>query len=193
MAGLRWKLASCVLAAVAALAAHALRPAAQDAAPGAARGPVTVLVLRHAEKDASDPGDANPGLSEAGRARAEALARLLGEARVTHLYASEYRRTQETVAPLAERVGREVEVVSARGPAQVEALRALPPGSVAVVAGHSNTVPALVRALGGGELEGLVPSAYGPILAEESYDRLFLVVLARGGEPGAALELRYGD
>ena len=45
--------------------------------------PIDVFVLRHAEKGGGDPQD--PELSEAGTARAHALARFLGAAGVTHL------------------------------------------------------------------------------------------------------------
>jgi len=137
--------------------------------------PTTVFFLRHAEKGTDDARD--PELSERGTERAAALAELLEHAGVTHLFASEFRRTQATLAPLAEALGLEVEIVSARSPdVQVAALRALPAGSVAVVAGHSNTTPALVRALGG-EVGRLKASRSGDVLGEDEYGRLFVVVL----------------
>ncbi len=73
-------------------------------------------------------------------------------------------------------------------------LRALPPGTVAVVAGHSNTVPALVEGLGG-EIDGLVDTPpYGEILGDDEYDRLFMVTLPAGkGTAVKAVELRYGE
>ena len=153
--------------------------------------PTTIILLRHAEKGTDDARD--PGLSERGTERAESLAELLEHAGVTHLFASEFCRTQATLAPLAEALGLEVEIVSARSPdVQVAALRALPAGSVAVVAGHSNTTPALVRALGG-EVGRLKASRSGDVLGEDEYGRLFVVVLPPRGREVAVqtLELAY--
>src|SRR5690606_26986076 len=67
----------------------------------------TVWVVRHAERDAGD----DPNLDASGRARAEALARLLADVPITAAFASEYRRTSATVAPLAEARGVETRVV----------------------------------------------------------------------------------
>jgi phosphohistidine phosphatase SixA len=175
-------------------------PAFQDGAPLDAAAerlaPVTVFVVRHAEKGAGDPAD--PELSEAGAARAAELARVLGEVSVTHLVASEYRRTQATLAPLAVATGLAVEVAPARdGRALAARLAALPAGSVAVVCGHSNTVPQLVDLL---VHEGRTPpdGVASPNLPETAHDSLFHVVLPPAGveqhvrlEP-CALELRYG-
>jgi len=176
----------------------ALAPSA-SAAQGAAPPPerkrlvATVILLRHAEKDTT--GDSvNPGLSDVGKKRAADLARLLARARVTHLFASKYRRAQETLQPFAEASG--LKVNTDLGAVSVELgpyLLGLPAGSVAVVAGHSNTIPALAAALGG-ELQGLEPTPQGPSLSEKEYARLF--VLTPGPEPTSkplVLELSYGD
>jgi len=172
----------------------ALRPLPAPQQPDAAAGPApaalaeqaraelaTVVFVRHAEKGDDDPRD--PSLSARGAARAEALAGLLANAGVTHLFTSEYRRTQATLAPLAARLGLTLAVRPARELARlVEELRGLPAGSVAVVAGHSNTVPALARALGV-ELRDLVESAAGKVLDEAVYDRVWVVT---HGVAGAA-------
>ncbi len=157
--------------------------ALQDRGAAAApRAAVHVFLVRHAEKERD--GTRDPGLTDAGRKRAEELARVLGSAGVTQLYASEFRRTRDTLAPLAAATELEVETIPAlNGDRLTGALRELEGGSVAVVAGHSNTVPGLVRSLGGDP--GLDE------LPEDAYDRMFLVTLPPGGKP-KALELRYG-
>jgi broad specificity phosphatase PhoE len=162
--------------------------AAQQKAAPPARGS-TVILVRHAEKDPQ--GDAqDPGLSEAGNARAEALARLLAPAKPTHLYASEYQRTQRTLAPLAAKLGLKLEPQpAAKSTELAERLRALPEGSVSVVAGHSNTIPALAEALGG-HLEGLVKGQLG----ENEFGRVFVLTLPPASASGVAtttLELGY--
>lgn len=157
--------------------------------------PIHVFVVRHAEAQHGSGRD--PDLTPVGEGRAHDLARLLSSSAVSHLFASEYQRTQQTLAPLAEERGLEVEVVSARDPeAQIAALRALAPGSVAVVAGHSNTVPTLVKMLGG-TMQDVQESPHGLMFDESQFDRLVLVVLQpqASGDPrfATSLEMRYGD
>lgn len=154
--------------------------------------PTLVFFVRHAEKARDDPKD--PNLNEAGRQRAQDLAQLLSVAGVTHLFSSEFRRTQQTLAPLAQQQKLEVQVISAEDPdKQKGALLQLPSGSVAVVAGHSNTVPALVQSVGG-SLDGLLQDEqYGAMLHHGEYDRLFLVILSAGAPGVRTLELRYGE
>ena len=85
----------------------------EDPAVGA--GYASAILLRHAEKEvASDPkapAAADPALSKEGEERAQALLRLLSRAGVTHLFASEYRRTKETLLPLAEARSLEIDDV----------------------------------------------------------------------------------
>ncbi|HYG70430.1 MAG TPA: histidine phosphatase family protein, partial [Anaeromyxobacteraceae bacterium] len=81
------------LAAVAPLVALAPVP------PGwAAAGDHIVVIVRHAE---TEGGGSDPQLSEAGRQRAEALARIAAAYEVEAAFATPYRRTQETAAPAA--------------------------------------------------------------------------------------------
>jgi len=59
----------------------------------------TVILVRHAEK--SSDGSKDPELTDAGNARAIALAKLLKEVKVDAIYSTGFKRTQNTVAPLA--------------------------------------------------------------------------------------------
>jgi len=145
------------------------------ARPPAALEPVVVFVTRHAEKGTNDPRD--PDLSEAGKQRADALAAMLARAGVTHLFATELKRTQQTLAPLSKQCGAAVTVVPVADSAKLaDALLALPAGSVAVIAGHSNTVPALVRRLGG-TIERTTTTDRGEMLPDEEYGRVMMLVL----------------
>lgn len=152
----------------------------------------TIILVRHAETAGDTRTAKDPDLSPTGRARAQALAKLLAAAGVTHLFASEYQRTQATLAPLAKAFGIEVVVRPARdAAAQVAALEALKPGSVVVVAGHSNTVPALVQSLGGRFPQPAETPAGPGLIAHGEYGRAFVL----SGSSKAArttLELRYG-
>lgn len=135
-----------------------------------------VIVVRHAERaDAGAPaGNAmtaapDPELSVAGKARAQALAAMLKDAGVTAIYTTEFRRTKDTAAPLADALKITSEVVSSRDQAALIAkIKANTTGAVLVV-GHSNTVPAIIKALGGAEVT----------VGDSEYDSLFFV--APGG------------
>lgn len=166
---------------------------AADTRPGTLRehlSTTTVFLVRHAEK--AVPGDAefnpqdpaDPPLNAAGRARAEALARTLEEAGVTAIFASEFARTQQTVAPLAARVGLEVTVHPAGDTAGLAELVATAHvGAVVVISGHSNTVPALVEALGAG--------AVNPIEEAWEYDNLYVVSIEAPGHAQVST-LKFG-
>lgn len=151
------------------------------AAPLAAQAdPVTVFVVRHAEKG---PGTPDPSLTDAGRERAVQLARVVGDVHPTALFATEFKRTQETLAPLAKATGVSVTVTLARDvDGLVAKLRALPPGSRAVVATHSNLVDQIVQKLSGVRMAALT---------DADYDRLVVVTLPGGGKSEAVV-LRYG-
>jgi broad specificity phosphatase PhoE len=123
-----------------------------------------VVLVRHAER-AAEPKD-DPGLTEAGAARARALAAALADAGVTAIITSDRRRTRDTAAPLAAARAIAPEIVAAGGNAHAEAVAAAVrthrDGAVLVV-GHSNTVPAIIAALGGPQMPNLCDGAYADL------------------------------
>lgn len=130
----------------------------------------TIFVVRHAERaDAAAPAGsmmtADPELSAAGQARADALARVLRDARITAIYATEFKRTQQTAAPLARALGLTVTVVPAKDGAALLARLKASTGNVLVV-GHSNTVGEIVQGLG---------VATPVTVGDADYDNLFMV------------------
>lgn len=148
--------------------------------------PAGVVIVRHAEK--ADDGTRNPGLTAAGRTRAEELADALQNANVTGLIASQYQRTRQTLATLAERRGLEMTVVPAESgsidahvTAITKAVREWDSDGVLVIAGHSNTVPLIVETLSG---KPVLP------IDEAEYDRLF--VLLPGETDMDIITMRYG-
>jgi broad specificity phosphatase PhoE len=143
-----------------------------------------VIVVRHAEKAAAPADD--PALSAEGEARARALAAALADADVGAVVVTPRRRTAATAAPLAAARGLTPEVVpfgpagadgvAAHARAVAAAARRHRGGAVLVV-GHSNTVPAIVAALGGPRL---------PDLCDAAYASLFLVRPAPAGTTAPA-------
>lgn len=170
-----------------ALAACAPVRGQADAATAAAAPVTTIVIVRHAEK-AAEPAD-DPLLSEAGRARAQALLSALGDARIDAIYSTQYERTRNTARPLAEAAGVDVTIVpAARGEppyitAVAERARTEHPGGVVVIVGHSNTLGPTIAALGG-------PDDIGE-LADDAYDRFF-IVMVQDGAPTRLIRARYG-
>ena len=143
----------------------------------------TIFVVRHAERaDAGMSGAgtmaSDPDLSDAGRARAESLARMLKDAGVVAIYTTEFKRTQQTAAPLAKSLGIEMVTVPANTPTTLlEALKDAR-GNVVVV-GHSNTVPDLLRGL------GVTPAVK---IDDKEFDNLFVVTM---GPKPTMVRLRF--
>lgn len=142
----------------------------------------TVFVVRHAERaDSGGPTGgtmaADPDLSAAGRARAESLATVLKDAGIVVVFATEFKRTQQTAAPLAKATGLSVTTAPTETAALVEIVKATI-GNVLVV-GHSNTVPELIKALG-----VTTPVTVG----DAEYDNLFIV---RTGDKPSVIRLHY--
>src|SRR6267142_1956611 len=97
-----------------------------------------VVIVRHAEKATNDPKD--PDLSQAGYARAETLARILKDSSITAIFATEFKRTQETAAPTSRSTGIAPAIVPGKDiPALVSKLHQL--NGNALVVAHGNTIP----------------------------------------------------
>lgn len=142
----------------------------------------TVFLVRHAEK--ADAPREDPPLLETGTARAQLLARILGKSGIKAIYTSQYLRTKATAEPLAKQLGIASVVISLKmspsNPRQVssESIQEIVekiyqrPGENALVIGHSNSVPDVIKALGGDVV---------PTIDEKEFDDLFVVtVYAKG-------------
>lgn len=144
----------------------------------------TVVLVRHAEK--ADQS-ADPVLSAAGEARAEALAASLADAQLTRVLATPLLRTRLTAAPSAEAAGLEVTQISLEGGGAahvsrvVEAVRGAAPSDTVLVVGHSNTVPEIARALG---------AASAAPMTDCEYDRM--IVIRLDGDTSVDITGRYG-
>lgn len=142
----------------------------------------TVFLVRHAEKAATPPED--PPLLETGNTRAQELARILSRAGIKAIYTSQFLRTKQTAEPLAKLLGiasttmpikmnpsnpREVSEQSIKEIIDKIYERA---GENVLVVGHSNTVPEMIRMLGGDIV---------PVIDEKEFDDFFVVtVYAKG-------------
>ncbi|MGD9630051.1 MAG: histidine phosphatase family protein [Pyrinomonadaceae bacterium] len=103
----------------------------------------TIVLVRHAEK--VDATSQDPELSEAGKQRAERLVKVGGKYRPGAFYSTNFKRTRDTLAPLAAKRRKTVEIYDARKPADL--LDTIMKSKIKrhIVSGHSNTVPGLAN------------------------------------------------
>jgi broad specificity phosphatase PhoE len=135
-----------------------------------------VYVVRHAERA---DGSEDSQLSAAGEQRAQLLAELLRDARITHIHTTDFRRTRATAAPIAQATGLTPSLYDDDLGALAARVRAQPGRHLVV--GHSNTIPVIASALGGER---------GELVAQEEYDRLYILTLTERGT--STVMLRFG-
>jgi len=141
----------------------------------------TIILVRHAERISGMSADAL--LSPAGEARAQQLSDVLKDAQVQRIYVTEVRRTQQTAAPLAERLQLKPIVIAKDDiDALVSQLQKSGANETVLVVGHADTVPLIINRLGAGS---------APALRDDEYDRLTVVFVGNGGKT-QAVTLRYG-
>lgn len=151
-----------------ALAGALLAPVIALAAPN------VIYITRHGEKLAVDK---DPDLAVKGVARARMVAHLLQKTGIRHVFSTDTRRTRQTAQPLAERLGLQVELYDGAKPAPaIEKIKSL--GGPTLLVGHSNTVPDLVKMLGGGGV---------PPIGDEEYDRLYQLTIHDNGTVSTVL------
>lgn len=141
----------------------------------------TVFVVRHADRYGTEP---DPDITPEGQRQAAALARLLADTKITHIYTTELVRTQQTAAPTAKQFGVTPVIVSSEKPNELirQIQSTLKSGEATLVVGHRASVPAIVKALTG---QTVTPLEVG------EYDRLEVVTLFPDGRSSVVL-LRYG-
>ena len=144
--------------------------------------PSLVILVRHGEKQPTPAND--PSLSEAGVARADALEKALAGATPGTIVVTATKRTQETAAAVVKRTGITPTVIALSG-AHVKSVAdaVMKASGVVLVVGHSNTVPAIVNALGGPKL---------PDLCDASYATMFVFQPARDGRAAQLVTSSYG-
>lgn len=127
---------------------------------------LTVILLRHAEKDASDGADAaNPELSAEGKARAQKLVKILDEYKPDAIYSTDMIRAKATVLPFARKNRMMIFVYDERNLNKMRDLIMSGKIKRLVVVGHSDSTPALANLLAGkDEYKPLAPTEFDKIL-----------------------------
>jgi broad specificity phosphatase PhoE len=153
-----------------------------------AKAQQAVFLVRHGE-DVRSKESPDRLLTEAGHQRAALLARLLKDTGINVVFTSTLQRTIDTAAPLAKALNLEPQPLpqlttkfEQKDMEEFAALlRSKHASDIVLFVGHSNTVPALLKALGH-STEIKIP--------ETEYDNLFVLIPKSGGPP-TVLRLRY--
>ena len=151
-----------------------------------APGRPTIFLVRHAER--ADAGGAppamtatDPDLSHAGRQRAESLANVLKDAGIRTIFVTEFKRTQQTAAPLAQQESlMPITIRADRTADLVTRLKAAVGTGNILVVGHSNTVPEVIKSLG---------IATPATIGDADFDNLFVVT--QNGTTKQLVRLHY--
>ena len=154
--------------------------------------PITVFLIRHAERE--DEPRQDPPLKKEGIARSQELARLLSSAGIKAIFTSQFTRTKQTAEPLATKLGltptpftlksnpSNPRQIAAESTAEVTNKILERAGESVLVIGHSNSIPDVIKMLGGDVV---------PTIDERKFDDLFIVTVYAKGK-ARVVQLKYG-
>lgn len=147
----------------------------------------TIIFVRHAEQTAMPADD--PSLSPVGRRRVAELTRQLVDADVVAgvdaIYSTPFKRTQETVQPLADALNLPINNYDASDTERVlETILKRHKGKIILVVGHSNTVPLLIASLGA--------SKKVPPINKNEFDNIYIISIPWFGKT-KTIRLRFGE
>ena len=154
--------------------------------------PKTIFLIRHAEREVEPQQD--PPLNQKGVARSQEVARLLSAAGIKAIYTSQYARTKQTGEPLATKLGLTVIPISLKtnptNPRQIaedstkEVVNKIleSPGENVLLVGHSNSIPDVIKMLGGDVV---------PTIDDRKFDDLFIVTVYAKGK-AKVTQIKYG-
>lgn len=155
--------------------------------------PITVYLVRHAER--ADEPRQDPPLTEKGTLRSQELARILGKANVKTIITSQFLRTKQTAEPLAKQAGLTAtsislsvnpsnpRMIAEQSTAEVTNKVLERSGESVLVVGHSNSIPDVIKMLGGDVT---------PLIDDKKYDDLFVVTVYAKGKAKVA-HVKYGS
>jgi 2,3-bisphosphoglycerate-dependent phosphoglycerate mutase len=146
---------------------------------------MTIILLRHAEKDLSDGAEnPDPFLSAEGRQRAERLVKTIKKYKPRAIYSSNYIRTRATVTPLAEKTIRgyrlQIQLYDHRKLDEFVNRLLATNAKTIVVAGHNTTTPALANLL--------VKQNKYKALDESEYNKIWIIEIKKGKAKAKVIE-----
>lgn len=148
----------------------------------------TFILVRHAEKEANattmqGAQNKDPELSEAGKARALRLADMLQRQEIAAIYSTNYKRTLNTVNPLAEKLGVKVQQYEPFKEEVILKMLEEHKGKTIVIVGHSNNIPWIANYLLGTKQFGDYDESY--------YENMLVVNVVEKGVNANTLQIKY--
>lgn len=129
---------------------------------GYAQSVTTFILVRHAEKAVD--GTKDPELSDEGKKRALSLVSLLSKQKIDALYSTKFKRTENTILPLAKSTGLSIQHYDGSKMDEVDNILAKHNGQTIVMVGHSNTTPIIANYLTSSQLKIFDDGEYGNVL-----------------------------
>lgn len=132
-----------------------------------------IWIVRHAEKDLTDPKEKDPELSVEGKERAETLVKYLKGKKIDALFSTDYKRTRETLTPLASQRNLGLKFYNSKdNKTLVDTVLNYYKGKNVVICSHSNRIPGIIAAFG----------ARSPLkeITEQEYSHIFLLEIKGG-------------
>jgi 2,3-bisphosphoglycerate-dependent phosphoglycerate mutase len=141
----------------------------------------TFILVRHAEKVAD--GSKDPELTEQGHSRALRLADMLQRQPIAAIFSTNFKRTQNTVAALAQKVGLQVQLYEPFKDEEITKMIELYKGKTIVIVGHSNNVPWIANLLLGQKTFEDYKDNY--------YENILIVNVGEKGTQTSTLQIKY--
>lgn len=130
---------------------------------GRPESPTTFLLVRHAEKD--NDGTEDPGLKTEGIARVSRLSKLLEQTQIDAFYSTNFKRTRQTVEPLASERTLPVQLYESFSVNEIEKMLSRHKGGTILICGHTDNIPWTANLLTGmQEYKDYEDSEYGILL-----------------------------
>jgi len=145
-----------------------------------------VILIRHADRDvppAGAPDDPGPSLNDKGIARSRKLVHVLSTADIQAVYTSHFTRAKMTVKTFLVAHSNLPTVRLDAATELKDHILTHHAGQTVLVVGHSNTVPELIKLLGGPSL---------PIIDDCEFDNLFVLV-KHSTTKASVSKLKYGE
>jgi 2,3-bisphosphoglycerate-dependent phosphoglycerate mutase len=134
---------------------------------------MTIILLRHAEKDVSIGADkTDPDLSAEGKLRAERLVKEIKKYKPGAVYSSNFKRTKLTAAPVAEKRKLQVQTYDHKNLDTLVNQLMTSKIKRIVVVGHNTTTPALANLL--------IKQEKYKALDESEYSKIWIIKIKKG-------------
>lgn len=128
----------------------------------------TYYLIRHSDKDVSNPTDRNPNLSKIGMQRANSWVAILKEVEFDAIYSTNYNRTLQTAKPIADSYQLEI-IKYDLSNFNFDDFKESTKGKIVLVVGHSNTTPSFANSFIG-------KNEY-PQIEESNYANLYIITI----------------